>query len=458
MPIPVDAGGKPHSTMPSITQAPIRRNVVWKVSTRIIPIVAVLYIFNYMDRANIGYAQLGMGTELAIGAATFGVTSAIFFIGYIIFEIPSNMIMKRVGARIWLARIAVSWGVVTVLTGFITDTTQLLIARILLGIAEAGLLPGLLLYLTFWYRGRERARALAGVYLAQPIALILGSATGGVILEHVHWFDLSSWRWVFVLQGIPAIFIGIITLLVLPNGPDDAKFLDSTEIKWLQEQIDGERMPEADKSVRHELRVLRNLKVLHLGVANIFIASGLYGITFFLPLIVKQLDPGYSLTNIGLLGAIPYAVGVIGMLLVSKSSDLSSERKLHVIILILIAATGIFGAMQFASLPALALTCLSIAAIGLYGHLAPFWAMATSLLSKQQAAVGLAAINCISALGGFFGPYVLGAAASNGNVVKALYFPVGCLLVAAAILAFIRVPREPLSPPEARQDRSKDPR
>lgn len=433
-------------TVPASTttaaDSPLARRTIRKVGLRVMPLIGLLYVFNYMDRANIGYAQLGMATELGITAATFGVASAIFFLAYVVFEVPSNMIMKKVGARLWLGRIAISWGIVTVLTGFVASVTHLIIARILLGVAEAGLFPGLLLYLTFWFRGRERGRAIATLALAQPIALILGSLFGGWILDHVHWFGMSSWQWVFILQGAPAVLLGVATFLWLPNKPANAKFLTREESSWLQEEIDKEYQPEEKETFLGQLRAVRNGKVLHLAISNLFIACGLYGLTFFLPLIVKQLDPKYSATNIGLLGAIPYVVGAVGMLLLARNSDRTGERKGHVITLVLVAALGFFGAIQFKSVPALSLISLSLAAIGVLGYLAPYWAMASRVLSKEHTAVGLAAINSIAALGGFFGPYAIGLAATDTDVTVGLYFPIGCLILSAVLLAFLKVPRE----------------
>ena len=237
---------------------------------------------------------------------------------------------------------------------------------------------------------------------------------------------MSSWQWVFVLQGAPAVLIGVITFLWLPDKPADAKFLTTEERTWLQTEIDKEYVPEEKETFLGQLRAVRNGKVLHLAF-YLFIACGLYGLTFFLPLIVKQLDPKYSSTNIGLLGAIPYVVGAVGMLLLARNSDRTGERKGHVIALVLIAALGFFGAIQFKSVPALSLMSLSLAAIGVLGYLAPYWAMAAKVLSKEHTAVGLAAINSIAALGGFFGPYAIGLAATDTDVTVGLYFPIGCL-------------------------------
>ncbi|KAA9166413.1 MFS transporter [Amycolatopsis acidicola] len=418
------------------------RRTVRKVTGRILPLIGLLYVFNYMDRSNISYAQLGMQHELAITTAVFGTASAIFFLAYVVFEIPSNMIMKKVGARIWLARIAITWGIVTAITGFVHDIPQLYIARILLGVAEAGLFPGLLLYLTLWFRGKERGRAIAGLALAQPVAMIIGSLTGGLILDHVHWFGLSSWRWVFLLQGVPAVLIGIVVLISLPNVPSKAKWLSREEAGWLQNEIDKEYQPEQKGSLLGELRVMGDKKVLYLAIANFFAACGLYGFTFFLPQIVKQIDSGYSSTNIGFLGAIPFVVGAIGMLVVARNSDRTGERRGHVIFLMLLAAAGLLGTIWFRHNPVVALTCLSLVAIGVLGYMAPYWAMAAKVMSKEHTAVGLAAINSIAALGGFFGPYVIGKSATVDNVSAGLYFPVGCLVVCAIMLAFLKVQRD----------------
>ncbi|MEU6608492.1 MFS transporter [Streptomyces shenzhenensis] len=423
------------------------RRTIRKVTLRIFPIVGLLYVFNYMDRSNISYAELGMRDDLGITTATFGAVASIFFLAYVALEIPSNMMLKKIGARLWLARIAISWGLVTVVTGFVNSVTHLYVARIALGIAEAGLFPGLLLYLTFWYRGRERGRAIAMLALAQPIAMILGSMTGGWILDHAHWLDISSWRWVFILQGAPAVLIGIVTLVWLPNRPADARFLNPDERAWLQAEIDKEYTQDgaggaAQETVRGQLRTLKNRKVLYLAVANFFAACGLYGFSFFLPKIVQQLDPSYSATNIGLLGAIPFLVGAVGMLLIARNSDRTGERRFHVIGLMLLGAVGLGGTIAFRHSPTPALICLSMVAIGVLGYMAPYWALAARVLPREQTAVGLAGINSIAALGGFVSPYLIGKNATADDVTVGLYFPIGCLIVCAVMLAFLKVPRD----------------
>ncbi|TQC49976.1 MFS transporter [Rhodococcus sp. WS4] len=431
----------------AVQDSEIGARTLKKVSYRILPFVMLLYIFNYMDRTNISYAQLGMQHELGITVGTFGAVASIFFLAYVVFEIPSNMALKKFGARIWLARIAITWGIVTVIMGFVNSVTQLYVARIALGIAEAGLFPGLLLYLTFWFRSGERARAIAMMAMAQPIAMIVGSFTGGLILDHISWFDMSGWRWVFILQGAPTIVLGLIVLVYLPNRPREAKFLTTQESEWLEGEITAEyQEPDTHAGVKEQLGAIKNRKILHLAVANLFAACGLYGFTFFLPQIVKQMDPSYSATNIGFLGAVPFVVGAVGMLLISRYSDRTGERKLFVIGLMILAAVGLFGTILFRHSPVLALTSLSMVAVGVLGYMAPYWAMAAQVLTRAETAVGLAAINTIAAMGGFFGPYVIGKNATADNVTVGLYFPIACLLICAVMLAFLKIPKKETEP------------
>ncbi|MGW0019827.1 MFS transporter [Rhodococcus sp. NPDC003382] len=429
------------ATTTEVADSDLGRATIRKVAVRIMPIVMLLYIFNYMDRTNISYAQLGMQHELGITAATFGAAASIFFLAYVVFEIPSNMALKRFGARIWLARIAITWGIVTVIMGFVNSVTQLYAARIALGIAEAGLYPGLLLYLTFWFRQGERGRAIAAMALAQPIAMILGSFTGGLILDHITWFDLSGWRWVFILQGVPTILLGIVVLFLLPDTPSKAKFLTRREAEWLEGSIKAEYTePHDAEGFKQQLAAVKNPRILHMAVANLFAACGLYGFTFFLPQIIKQMNPEYSATNIGFLGALPFLVGAVGMVLIARHSDRSGERKFHTAGSLVLAAIGLFGTIQFVSTPVVAMIFLSMTAIGVLGYLAPYWAMASQVLTRAETVVGLAAINTIAALGGFFGPYVIGKNASADDVTIGLYFPIGCLVLSAVMLVLVKVP------------------
>jgi ACS family tartrate transporter-like MFS transporter len=412
--------------------------VLAKVKRSILPIAFLLYMFNYMDRASIGYAQLSMSTDLGISLATYGTVAAIFFVAYTVLEVPSNIIMKKVGARIWLARIGISWGVITILTGFVHNTTQLYIARIALGVAEAGLFPGLLLFMTFWFRTQDRSRGIAGFSLAQPIALLIGSVTAGVILDHVEWFGLNSWRWVFILQGIPPVLIGVWVLFRLADRPSKATWLSKEESTWLEGEISNEYRAEDDGHMEISLDAVKDPKILYLAFINLLYAVGLYGMTFFLPQIVAQLNPDYSSTNIGLVGAIPYFCGAIAMLLVARYSDLLGNRKGLVMSSLAVAVLGLVVTMVFRETPNAGLIGLCLLAIGVFSYLGPFWALASEALSRSQTAVGLAVINAIAAAGGFFGPFVIGKTSAASDVIFSLTFPAVCMALAIVLLIFVK--------------------
>lgn len=415
-----------------------QRSVLAKVQRSILPITFLLYMFNYMDRSNISYAQLSMSKDLGISLATYGTVAAIFFIAYVVLEIPSNIVMKKVGARIWLARIAISWGIVTIITGFVQNTAQLYIARIMLGIAEAGLFPGLLLYLTFWFRNQDRGRGIARMSLAQPIALIIGSLTGGWILDHVEWFGLSSWRWIFILQGIPPVLLGIWVLFYLADRPSKAKWLDKDSAQWLEDEISKDYDGEDDESAHIDLAVMKNPRVLYLALINLLYAVGLYGMTFFLPQVVSQLHPGYSATNIGLYGAIPYIFGAVSMLLIARYSDVVGNRKTVVMGVLSVAVVGLIITMVMRDHANVAMIGLVLLAIGVFGYLGPFWALASEALPRAQTAVGLAVINSIAAAGGFFGPYIIGKTSKADDVTFGLLFPAVCMAIAVVLLIFVK--------------------
>ncbi|GGF49267.1 MFS transporter [Marmoricola endophyticus] len=412
--------------------------VLTTVKRSVIPVAFLLYMFNYMDRASIGYAQLGMSSDLGIDLATYGTVAAIFFVAYVVLEVPSNILMKKFGARVWLARIGVTWGLITILTGFVQNTPQLYVARILLGVAEAGLFPGLLLYMTYWFRSQDRSRGIAGFSLAQPIALLVGSATAGVILDHVDWFGLSSWRWVFIIQGVPPVLIGLWVLVFLADRPSKARWLDKDEAAWLEGEISREYDAEDDGHMEISMAALKDPKILYLAVINLLYAVGLYGMTFFLPQVVAQLHPGYSPTNIGLVGAIPYICGAVAMLLVARYSDLVGNRKLVTMAALGVAVIGLVVTMVFRDSPNVGIVGLCLLAIGVFSYLGPFWALASEALPRAQTAVGLAVVNAIASAGGFFGPYIIGKTAAADDVVFSLLFPAICMAVAVVMLAFVK--------------------
>ena len=414
--------------------------VLKKVQRAIFPVVFLLYMFSYMDRATISYAQLTMSSDLGINLATYGAVAAVFFVAYVLLEIPSNIIMEKIGGRLWLSRIAITWGLVTMATGFVENVTHLYIARVALGIAEAGLFPGLVLYLTFWFRTHERGRALAAMVMAQPIALIIGSVTAGLILDNVDWFGLTSWRWIFILQGLPPVLLGLWLLVRMADRPSKARWLSPEESGRIESDIAAEYADGDDRDAHHgfSLQALKDPKVLYLSAIILLGGIGTYGMTFFLPQVVAQLEPGYSATNIGLLGAVPYVCGAIALPLVARWSDRSGNRKGTAMACLSTAVVGLVLTVVFRHTPSTAIIGLCLLAVGIISYIPPFWALAAETLTRRQSAVGLALINSCASVGGFVGPYLIGKAASGSDVTRGLLVPAVALTIAVIMLAFVR--------------------
>ncbi|MFG3151453.1 MFS transporter [Streptomyces sp. NPDC048219] len=416
--------------------------VIRKVKRSILPIAFLLYMFSYMDRSTISYAELTMSEDLGISLATYAAAASVFFVVYVLLEIPSNIVMAKVGARAWLSRIAITWGLVTLLTGFIANTTHLYIARVALGIAEAGLFPGLVLYLTYWFLTQDRSRALAGMVFAQPAGLIVGSVSAGLILDHVDWFGLASWRWLFVLQGLPPILLGLWTFFRMADRPATARWLSSAESTWLDGEINADYEArdgaETQRAAHPELQAIKNPRVLHLAVVSFLGGVGTYGMTFFLPQIVAQLDPGYSPTSIGFIGALPYVCAALAMLFVARFADRTGRRRASVIGCLSTAVAGLVLTMVFRDVPVPGLLGLCLFAIGIVSYLPPFFALATEVLSRAQSAVGLAVINSVASCGGFVGPLLIGKVAKEGNTAFGLVVPAVSLTMAIVLMGCLR--------------------
>jgi ACS family tartrate transporter-like MFS transporter len=427
------------SSQPDGGAAEFERKTIRKVRLRIIPFIFVLYIVAFLDRANIAVAKFTMNGELGVTAMQYGLLSGIFFVGYFLLEVPSNLLLHRVGARVWIARIMVTWGIVAMIGGLVQSVHQLYVVRFLLGVAEAGFAPGMLLYLTYWFRQREQAQAV-GLYLAAiPVAGILGSPVSGIILDHVHWLGVSSWRWLLILEGFPAVVFGIVTYLALPSGPDEARFLTADEKHWLRTALAREEESKRAETHLSPLQALTSARVLHLVVVYFGILMGFYGLTFYGPDLVKSYATGSSNTVIGLLATIPAIVGLAAMMLISRDSDRTLERRFHVAIPAVAAGGALMLLSTARSTPTL-VALLSLAAIGAYGFFGPFWAMPSEFLSGFSAAAGLALINSAGNLAGFVSPYAIGAiSAKTGSPILGLALAGACMF-AAAILA-VRVPQ-----------------
>ncbi|WP_218025032.1 MFS transporter [Nocardia pseudovaccinii] len=379
------------------------RTVMW----RIIPFVFLLYVINYIDRANIGYAGLQMNKELQLSSSAFGLAAGLFFIGYFLFEVPSNMALARFGARKWIARILISWGLVAALMAFAQNDIQLYVLRFLLGVAEAGFFPGIIVYLTYWFRSRELATATALFTAAIPVSYIIASPLSTFILDHVHWSGISGWRWMLLLEALPAVGLGFICYLALVERPQDAKWLTPQQKQWLTTELEAEHATSPDRAHLSTWKALTNPKVLYLAVIYFAYQAGSLGIGYWMPQIVKGFSTTLTNTQVGLIGMIPYLVATVAMIWWSRRSDRTGERKRHTYIPLGVGAVAMLAA-GLAGSPVLAVVCISLALAGLYAFKAPFWAVPTLFLTRATAAVAVAAVNSVGNLGGFVGPYAIG--------------------------------------------------
>lgn len=389
----------------------IEKRTISKTMKRLFPIILILYTVAYLDRVNLGYAALEMNAELALSAEVFGLLSGIFFIGYFFFEVPSNMIMHKVGARIWIARIMLSWGIVVILTGFVQTSTHLYILRFLLGIAEAGFFPGIVLYLTYWFRARERGRATAVLLLALPIGGLIGAPLSTWIMDNIFWLDMAGWRWMFILEGIPALILGVFVIFFLTNRPANAKWLSKEERDWLEGELSTERQLSSQINKISKLDMLKDLKVWKLSLLYFSVYTGIYGLSFWMPTIIKSLSQA-STTNleIGWLAMIPSLVAIPAIIFTGWYSDKTNSYKQTLIVSFIISIIGFIGC-GFSESVFMMVFMLMITSIGLYGFTGCFFAYMTFFFTENTAPVGIALVNSFAALGGFVGPMILGSVA-----------------------------------------------
>ncbi|MED0973319.1 MFS transporter [Bacillus paramycoides] len=413
--------------MNSMNQS-IESTTIKKTMIRILPFTFICYVIAYLDRVNLGFAALEMNAGLGLSAEVFGLLSGIFFLGYFLFEIPSNMIMHKVGAKFWIARIMISWGIIVALTAFVQSATHLYIARFLLGIAEAGFFPGVILYFTYWFRNKERGRASSSLVMALPIGTIIGAPLSTWIMDNIAWYGISGWRWMFILEGIPAVILGVVTLFYLNNGPKDAKWLTEEEKNWLENELDRERRQSLAVNKASKLEMFKDTKVWKLAFIYFANYTAIYGLGFWLPSIIKSFATSSNNIEIGWLTIIPALIGIPSMLLFGWSSDKRNEHKKHLIVSFLIAASG-FIMCGFAGNALTMIILISFAAIGLYGFVGAFFSFMTLFFTESTAPAGIATVNAFASLGGFFGPMIFGKlAVSNGM------FVIGALAIFACVV------------------------
>jgi len=419
--------------------SPEERRTLDAVTRRLIPFLFVLYIVAYLDRINVGFAALQMKADLGFGDAVYGLGAGIFFLGYFLFEVPSNLLLERVGPRFWISRIMISWGVVSSAMMFVRDVPTFYALRFLLGVAEAGFFPGVILYLTYWFPAAERAWAVAQFMTATAIAGLVGGPVSGALLGLDGRAGLAGWQWLFLVEGIPAVVLGVAVALHLTDRPDHATWLEPAQRAWLVDRLARERTA---TQRRHDLgawRALAHPRVWSLGLLYFALVLGIYGVSLWLPQILAARVRTSEL-GVGILSAIPYGVAALTMVLVGRHSDRSRERRWHIAGPALVGALGLAASASFEE-PVLVVLGLSLASLGIWSALGPFWTLPTAFLSGPAAAGGIALINSVGNLGGFVGPWLLGVLKDATGTFHAGLGFLACGLVVAAALA-LRVPRE----------------
>lgn len=413
-----------------------------KVRRRLLPFLIACYFVSYLDRVNIGFAALTMNKDLGIGPEAFGLVAGIFFLGYCLAEIPSNLALARAGARAWIARIMITWGLVSMATAFVSGASSLGFARFLLGLAEAGFFPGIIFYLTRWVPAGEHGKTVSSFMVAVPVSAVIGAPLSGWVLDATHGqFGLQGWQWLFILEALPAVLLGVAAIFILKDSPREAAWLTREEADALERRIADE---DADRAERHAMslrQALTSSTVLGMSLIYFGIVAGLYSLTFWTPQIVKAF--GLSNTQTGFVAAIPFLAGALVMLPWGRHSDATGERIWHVALPCFLGASGlIFG--TFVHEPMLAMLALIVAALGIFAALPAFWTLPTALLSGTAAAGGIALINSIGNIGGFAGPYAVGwlkeGDLSTGQSVAAI----ASVMIVSGVLA-LGAGRGPLS-------------
>jgi len=423
----------------------LENQAIRKITWRLIPFLMMLYFVAFLDRINVGFAALTMNKDVGLTAQTFGLGAGIFFLGYFMFEVPSTIILHKVGARFWIGRVMFTWGLVSIAMAFTRGPISFYLLRFLLGLAEAGFFPGIILYLSYWFPSHHRSTVTAMFMAAAPAAGLIGSPISGVLMQLNGLLGLRGWQWLFVAEGFPAVILGLITYHFLSDRPADAAWLTVEERSWLSQAIAQEQAVIKDRRGHSVLHALADWKVLARSLAYFGTSAGLYTVGFWAPLIVKDL--GFSVMNVGFLLAIPNLIAVIGMVFWSSHSDRSGERYWHAAIACLIGALGMAVAARAGSSASLAITGLSLAAFGVSAAKPPLWSLPTTFFGGTAAAASIGLINSLGTLGGFAGPYMIGSTNETGsNFSRGLCLVGGTLIVSAVTIVAMRFVRQAMLP------------
>ncbi len=417
---------------------PLEAATMRRVILRLVPFLMLCYIVAYLDRVNVGFAKLQMSKELGFSETAYGLGAGIFFLGYFLFEVPSNIILHKVGARVWIARIMITWGLISGAFLFVNSETTFYAMRFLLGIAEAGFYPGVILYVTNWFPSHRRARVITVFMAAIPISGVFGNPLSGWIMDAFHEaHGLSGWQWMFLIEAVPAVLVGIAVLLYLDNRPSEAKWLDPAERQVLERDIAAEDRTKTDSP--HSLAtVFRNGRVWFMSLIYFLFVAGQYGLAFWVPTIVKASGIQGNF-HIGLVSAIPFLVATVVMVGLGRSADHFRERRWHLIGPALIGAVG-FVVSAASTDTVVAITALSVAAGGVLACSPLFWSLPTAFLSGAGAAAGIALINSVGNLAGFAGPYAIGALRDYTGSTAAGMYVLAITLVLGAACVFAVTP------------------
>jgi MFS transporter, ACS family, tartrate transporter len=411
-----------------------------RIAARLLPFLFLLYVANYLDRTNIAYATLGMKGDLGLSDSVFGTASGIFFIGYFALQIPGALLVERWSARLLLAITLITWGALTTLTGFVRTPLELYGARFLLGAAEAGFFPGVIVYLSHWFVYQDRGKAVARFMAAIPIGFMLGGPIAGSILS-VHWLGIVGWRWLFLLEGGPAVALGIATLFVLPDWPNEARWLRPNERDWITARLDEERRAKAHAEQMTIWQALRHPAVLMLTAGLFFTYSGGYAFWFWFPTMLQRLTGWADVQRIGWVGTIPFVAGLVGMLVLGWSSDRTGERRWHFAFPQLTAALALSVWFFIPHSNILLIVVFTLLGFGTVAYLPSFWALPSAFLTSSAAAAAVGFINCIASIGGFVGPKIIGNLSQRtGSFSTGFVFMIACWVIASLLVLFC--PRE----------------
>ena len=413
-----------------------------RVSRRLIPFLFVVFIANYLDRVNVSFAALQMNRDLGLSDAAYGFGAGVFFLGYVLCQVPSSLLLARVGARRWIAAITVAWGCIAAAMMLVRGPASFYVLRFLLGAVEAGFFPGVILYFTYWFPATHRARAVARFMTAIPVAQIVGGPLSGSLLDLHGRAGLTGWQWLFLLEGLPSLALGVLVFLFLPDRPAHAAWLAPEARTWLSERLRAEQ-PEEPASSQPVRRLLGTPALWHLsGVWILMVLVG-YGQLLWLPQLIKGAS-GLGNLAVGVLSAVPPIAAAIAMLWIAAHSDRTGERRRHVAGPCLVTAVGFWATAAALNAPLLATAALTVVAIGIAGSFGPFWGLATATLAGPAAAGGIALVNSIGNIGGFAGPYIVGLLKNATGSFAAVLMVFGGLATVAGLLAvWLRPPARP---------------